>query len=83
MAPVATALMSSRPCPRFKAQPERDLGGLHRVSNHHHKIVAQSVQIRFVAYLSREGFEGLSRIVLPTVEAPIYERLDTVSQRGE
>jgi hypothetical protein len=40
-----------------------------------HQIVAQCLQVCFVAQLGRERFQGLSGVVLAAVEAPIYEGL--------
>src|SRR5215218_794015 len=37
------------------AQPQRDVGRLHGLSHHRNQIVAQSVEVRLVPELSREG----------------------------
>src|SRR5215203_6653738 len=55
------------------SQPQRDVLRLHRLPDHTYQVIAQSVQIGLVAQSGREGFQGLSRIVLPAVEAPVYE----------
>src|SRR5215203_1291007 len=65
------------------AQPQRDVGWLHSLPYHPHQVVAQGIQVRLVPELDREGFQGLSGVVLPSVEAPVYERLDTASQGVE
>ncbi len=59
------------------AQPQRYVGRLHRLFYHAHRIIADCVQVSFVAQLGREGFQGLSSIVLAAVEAPVDERLYT------
>ncbi len=59
------------------------MGGLHRFPYHPNQIVAQGVKIGLVPQLGREGFEGLSRVVLPTVEAPVDEVLGAAPQRVE
>src|SRR5829696_3131670 len=66
-----------------RAQPQRDVCGLHSLPYHPHQVFAQGVQVCFVAQLSREGLQGLSSIVLPAVEAPVYEGLDATPQGGE
>jgi hypothetical protein len=68
---------------RIGTQPQRDVCGLHRLPYHPHQVVAQGVQVCFVAQLGREGFQGLSCIVLAAVEAPVYEGLDATPQGGE
>jgi hypothetical protein len=40
------------------AQPERDVGRLHRLPYHARKVVAQRLQVRLVAKPGGEGFEG-------------------------
>jgi hypothetical protein len=65
------------------AQPQREVGWLHSLPYHPHQIVAQGVEVRLVPELGREGFQGLPRVVLPTVEAPIYERLYAPPQGSE
>src|SRR5215216_3029654 len=68
---------------RFGTQPQRDVGGLHRLSNHPYEVVAQGVQVCFVTQLGREGLQGFSCVVLPSVEATVYERLDASPQGVE
>jgi hypothetical protein len=51
------------------------MGRLHRLPYHPHQIVSQGVQVCFVSQLGRERFQCLSSIILPTVEAPVYEAL--------
>ena len=58
------------------------------VSLHHpDKVLAQVAQVSFVTKPGGEGFEGFPRVVLPSVEAPVYEGLDAapqgVEQRGD
>ena len=54
--------------------------GLHRLPYHPYQVVTQSVQICLISQLGGEGFESLGCIVLPSVEAPIYEGLDAPPQ---
>src|SRR5215217_4467564 len=61
-------------------QPQRDVGRLHRLPNYPHEVVVQGFEVCLVPELGREGFEGLSSVVLLTVEAPVYETLDSTPQ---
>jgi hypothetical protein len=61
---------------RFKAQPQRDVGGLHRLPHNTHQIIAQGVQASLVPKLGRECFESISGIVLTSVQATVYEGLE-------
>src|SRR5215218_10275103 len=63
----------------FGAQPQRDVGGLHRLPYHPHQVVAEGVHVRLVSQLGREGFQGLPGIVLTSVEATVYEGLNAPS----
>ena len=63
-------------CGRFKAPPQRDVGGLHRLPHNTHQIIAQDVEVRLVPKLGGEGFEGISGIVLTSAEATVYEGLE-------
>jgi hypothetical protein len=46
------------------AQPQRGVSRLHRLPNYPYQVVVQRVQGCFVAQSGREGFQGLSRVVL-------------------
>jgi hypothetical protein len=61
-------------------QPQRDVGWLYRLVHHAHQLIAEPVQVGLITQLGREGFQGLSRIVLAAVEAPVYERLDAAPE---
>jgi hypothetical protein len=61
-------------------QPQSDVLWLHRLPHHSHQIVAQSIEVRLVSKLGGEALESFSRVVLPSVEASIYERLYAPSQ---
>ena len=61
-------------------QPQSDVLWLHRLPHHSYQIVAQSIEVRLVSKLGGEALESLSRVVLSSVEAPIYERLYAPSQ---
>src|SRR5215203_5459615 len=51
--------------------------------DHYHQIVAQSIEVSLISKLGGEALQSLSRIVLPSVEAPICERLNAPSQGVE
>src|SRR5215217_1606600 len=63
------------------SQPQRDVLRLHRLPDHTYQVIAQGVQVSLVSELGRESLQRLCGVVLPTVEAPIYEALDAMSQR--
>src|ERR671911_1047761 len=65
------------------AQPQGDVGWLHRLPYHPNQIVAQCFKVCFVPQPGGESIEGLSGIVLPTIEAPVYKGLNTSSQGAE
>jgi hypothetical protein len=46
------------------AQPQRGVSRLHRLPNYPYQVVVQRVEVCFVAQSGREGFQGLSRVVL-------------------
>src|SRR5829696_3234230 len=86
--PPARVNMPELVCPltllgSIGAQPQRDLGGLHRLLHHAHHFVAESLQIRLVAEPRGERFEGLYGIVLVPVEAAVDEGLDASPQGVE
>src|SRR5215204_2042920 len=64
---------------RIGTQPQRDMCGLHSLPYHPHQVFAQGVQVCLVPKLGGECFQGLSRVVLPAVEAAVYEGLDATS----
>src|SRR5215208_1689778 len=57
--------------------------GLHTLPYHPHQVFAQGVQVCLVPKLGGECFQGLSRVVLPAVEAAVYEGLDATSEGVE
>ncbi len=61
-------------------QPQSDVLWLHRLPHLSQQIIAQSIEVRLVSKLGGEALESLSRVVLPSVEASIYERLYAPSQ---
>src|SRR5829696_6334453 len=67
----------------IRAQPQSDVGGLHRPAHDPDEVVAQGVEIRLVSKLGREGLQCLYRVVLPTVETAVDKALDAASQRVE
>jgi hypothetical protein len=62
------------------AQSEQDVGRLHRLPYHARKVVVQCLEVRLVAKPGVEGFQGLSRVVLATVETAVDKRLDAAPQ---
>src|SRR5215203_2425792 len=67
----------------IRAQPQRDVGRLHRAPHDPDEVIAQGVEIRLVSKLAREDFQRLYRIVLPTVEAAVDKALDAAPRRVE
>src|SRR5215203_204630 len=67
----------------IRAQPQSDVGGLHRPPYDLDEVFAQGVEIRLVSELGREALQRLYRIVLPTVEAAVDKALDAAPQRVE
>src|SRR5919112_3143080 len=65
------------------AQPQRDVGRLHRLPHYVHQFVIQSLQVRLIPQLCSEGLQGLSCIILPAVEAAVNEALHPPTQRVE
>jgi hypothetical protein len=59
------------------------MGWLHGLPYYTHQFSVQCLQVRLIPELGREGFEGLSSVVLPAVEASVDEGLDTVSEGSE
>jgi hypothetical protein len=62
------------------AQPQRDMGWLHRLPYHHFQFVVQGVQVRLVPQFECKALEGLSSIVLASIEAAVYVRLNSSTQ---
>jgi hypothetical protein len=56
---------------------------VHRLHHHSHELVIQCVEVRLIPELGGEGFEGLSSVVLPAIETPVYKGLQATSQRSE
>src|SRR5215208_5053027 len=68
---------------RLGAQPQRDVGGLHRLPHHPYQVVAQCLKVSFIAQLHREPFERLGCVVFAPVEATVYETLRALPQRSK
>jgi hypothetical protein len=68
---------------RVGAEPQGGVGGLHRLSNHPQHLVAQGVEVRFLAQPGVESGERLGGVVLPPVEAAIHQCLHHTVQRVE
>jgi hypothetical protein len=67
----------------LRAQPQREVGGLHRLLYHPYEVVGQSIEVRLVSQFRGEALQSLPRIVLLAVEAPVDEGLDASPQRIE
>src|SRR3712207_6520829 len=67
----------------IRTQPQRDVGGPHRLLDHLDEVFAKGVEVRLIPQLGREGRKRLCCVVLPTVEATVYESLDPPPQRVE
>src|SRR5215207_2928964 len=59
------------------------MGRLHRLPNQRQQLGVQLLQIGLMAQPVGEGFERLGRIVLPSIETPVYDVLETPPQRLE
>src|SRR5829696_5540252 len=68
---------------RIGMQPQRDVGGLHRLPYHSHQIHLQRLEVRLVPQLDGEGFQGLPCVVFAAVEAAVDEGLDAAPQGVE
>jgi hypothetical protein len=64
-------------------QPQGDVGRLHRLPYRPYQIIAECAQVCFVAQLGREGFQGLSGVVLAAVEATVDKALNSPPERGK
>ena len=53
---------------------------LHRLLNDGEQLLAQLVQVHFLAQRCAERLQGLGRIILATVEALVDDRLDAMAQ---
>ena len=67
----------------IRAQPQRDVGRLYRLPYRSYQVASQGVEVRLIPDLGREHLKRLPRVVLPAVEASIYERLDATAHRIE
>lgn len=57
-------------------QPQRHVLGLHGLADHRYEVATQGFQVYLVAQSRGENFQGLPRVVLASVEAPVDEGLD-------
>src|SRR5829696_5590358 len=67
----------------IRTQPQREVLGLHGLPHHPYQFAIECLQVRLIAQLGGEHLKGLSRVVLPSVEAPVHERLDAAAQGVE
>src|SRR5918994_7791363 len=64
-------------------QPQRSMGGLHGFPHDRHQGIVQLIEVGLVPERCAESLQGPGRVVLPPVETPVYEALDTATQRVE
>src|SRR5919112_5041451 len=81
--PARSSGALASPWSGIRAQPQSDVGGLHRPAHDPDEVIAQGVEIRLVPELARENLQRLYSIVGPTVEAAVDEALDAAPQRVE
>jgi hypothetical protein len=75
-----TLLLWLRPITgRFGAQPQGDVGGLHRLPYQPDQVVAQGLQVCLVAQRHGERFDGRSCVVLAEVKAYVYVGMNALS----
>ena len=60
-------------------EPHAHVSRLHRLPHDSHQIVAQGIEVRLVPELRGEALKSFPRIILTSVEAPVYESLDASS----
>jgi len=68
---------------RLGAQPQADVGRLHGLPYHANHRVAQTAEVALLFELGGVGIEDPYRVVLPGVEAPIYQLLYPATQQAE
>jgi hypothetical protein len=56
---------------------------LHGLFNHLYEVIGDAVKVHIVAQPGIERLQGLRYIVLPAIEAAIYERLYSLAQGHE
>src|SRR5918997_203659 len=65
------------------AQPQGDVGRLHRLPYYAPQVVGQCLQVRLAAEFHRKPLKGLGSVILPPVEAAVYEGVDAARQRSK
>src|SRR6266567_7365882 len=61
-------------------QPQRDMGGLHRLLHHGHQLLARLSQVKLIAQRSTEGLDDSGRIILATVETAVNDGLEAMAR---
>src|SRR4028119_1150406 len=59
------------------------MGRPHRLPYHAYELTIERLKVCLIPQLCGEGIERLPSVVLPSVEASIYERLHPATQRVE
>jgi hypothetical protein len=54
---------------------------LHRLLDHCHQLLAQLIQVQFLAQGGAEGCDGLSRVIFAAIETTVNQPLDTSKER--
>ena len=65
------------------AQPQRDMGGLHRLLDHCYQFLTQLIQVHLMAQRGTESSKCAGRIILAPVEAAVNAPLDAPPHRLE
>jgi hypothetical protein len=78
---IGVVLLAPRASTTLGAQPQRDVNGLHGLSYHAYQFVIQCLEVRLVPEPGREGFKGLSRVVL-LAQRPASDHASRVAARG-
>src|SRR6266566_4149783 len=66
-----------------RTQPQRNMRWLHRLHHHCYQVLAQLVQVNFIAQCIAKCCQDLLCIILTAVEAPVDDLLYTPAKRLE
>src|SRR5260370_32083170 len=61
-------------------QPERDMGGLHRLMHHSYQFLPQRIQIHLIAQCRAESSQRTCRVIFVTVKSSVDGGLNAPSQ---
>src|SRR6266568_1730741 len=65
------------------AQPQRDKSRLHRLLHDGQQLLAQLLQVHFLAQGGAESCHRLGSVIFAAIEAPVNDPLDTTAERLE